>query len=253
MAEAERRATPGGWGWPLAPLSATLRGVQGQLPPRPAAARAPLDALFRACLPGSPREARLRRFAWGYLLFQAVLMLAVRVSDGAESFLEGAVARGWAILLLIQVFPLALAISREGVPDDSWARSLAELRGYAPADVVQSARSAPLRALRDLLVPAGMALLFWPGLLLLGDSPGRFALRLGIVLLLGLLSAVGALLLLGLGGLLGRHLPVARAPWALVILFWGPWILGGVAEIPALSLPGLFRMALDAVLGLAPP
>lgn len=232
--------------------------MQGQLPLQSAAAHAPLDALFRSCLPWAKTEIKVRRWVWGYLLFQAMLMLLVRISDGNDSFLEGAVARGWSILLLLQFHPLAIAVARNSPSPWStrseltWARSLASLRGYSVAMVEQRAKSVPWLSLRDFLGPASVALLLWPGVLLLGDTPTRFALRLLVLVLLGLLSSLSGLVLFGLGGIFRRYFSAGYAPWVLLLVVWGPWVLGELMKISAISLPGLFLMVQDAVLGLAP-
>ncbi|MDW8251626.1 MAG: hypothetical protein RMJ98_20210, partial [Myxococcales bacterium] len=137
--------------------------MQGQLPRRSFTSLAGLDELFAVTFPGLPLPPRLRRLVGGYLGLQALLMLVVRIGDGPEAFLEGAVARGWSVLLLLQAVPLAWRVARSGgkLRDES-AWPLADLLGVRPEDFAARARLAPLRTVLRSFLPALVALCAWP-------------------------------------------------------------------------------------------
>jgi hypothetical protein len=213
--------------------------VQGQLPRRSFSSPPLLDELLTAAMPGASPPRRLQRLVWAYLALQALLMLAVRVGDGHEAFLEGAVARGWSVLLLLQAFPMALAVARAGGKphvDEVW--TLADLLGVRPEDFAARARLAPLRALVRAFLPALGALLAWPLVLLLGTPADHLALRVLVVALLTLAALLGAAVILALGAAAGRLLPPERAPWALAALLGAPWLISLATDLPV-SLPGL--------------
>jgi hypothetical protein len=199
-----------------------------------------------------PRERLLRRLTWGYLVFQAALMVAVRVGDGSEAFLEGAAARGWSVVLWLQAVPAALAMARSGPLDDGLL-ALGEARGIPAATLLPRVHRAPWSRLLRALAPAAAALALWPLLLSLGAAPGAFALRLALLCLLLAIASLASLCLMGLALLLARLLPSGPAPRAFLLLLLGPWLLASLAGLPAeASLPGIYRALVGFVLGLAP-
>ena len=203
-------------------------------------------------MPG-PSSPSLRRLGWAYLGVQGGLMLVVRLADGGEAYLEGAVARGWSIFLLLQAIPAAVALARGGggvLDEGAW--TLADLQGIPREVFLARARLAPLRAQLRMFLPALLALGAWPAALLLGTPPAQLGLRLLVVVLLALAGLLGAAALLALGAAAGRWLPPTRAPWALLAFLLGPWLLASLADLPDhASAPGLFHALTRGILGLS--
>ena len=194
----------------------------------------------------------LQRLAWGYLGAQSLLMLMVRVGDGQAAYLEGAIARGWTVVLLLQIFPAALAMARTSKVFDPGVIALAEAHGHPEETIIARARHAPLRWLLRRIAPAALALGLWPALLMLGAPTGHLGRRWLVALLLALVSTTAAAALAGLGMAAGRWLQ-GRGSWGFSLFLWGPWALAALLDLPAeTSLPGFYRTLIGLVLGLAP-
>lgn len=240
--------------WPLRVRGATLRGVPGQLPRPVIPSLAALDAFLAATLPSPPAARPFRILSRVYLALQAFFLLVVRLADGSEAFLEGAVARGLGVMLLLQALPIALGVARGGgdAPDEG-AVALAGLRGYPRAAVLGRAIYAPLRAVGVAMAPALIALGLWPLFLSIDDEPLRLLQRIGLTALLCVAAMMAAAALVLLGVLVGRRVPGPRAPWALLALLVVPWVGAWALDLPReASLPGLYRSLIERLLGLAP-
>ncbi len=197
--------------------------MQGQLSRPVIRSYAPLDAFLAGTLPAPPGGRALRLLSWAYLAFQSLLLLIVSRSDGEDAFLEGATARGFSVILVLQALPLAMALARAGDELlDEGLLTLAEQRGYPREAVRRRAIYAPLRALLVAMGPALLALGLWPLLLSLGVGPARLLPRVGVTWMLCALALLAGAALLGLGRLLGRLLG-PRGSWALLALVVVPW------------------------------
>ena len=228
--------------------------MPGKLPrPTPAPLGA-LDALLSATAP-APFGGRLPRLLfWAFLVDQVVLLAVVRSGDGDKAVLEGGAARTLTVALWLRALPLALAAARHGRELlDEGVASLAALRGVAPAVVAQRATRAPLTALVRALTPALVVAGVWPLVLSAGDGAAALARKLSVLALLCALAVLAGVGLVSLGRWVGQRASSPRRAMAtLAALLLGPWLAVRLVDAPRmLSLPGLYRAAVDAVLRLA--
>lgn len=200
---------------------------------------------------GLPRHRRWAVAPGALCSLLALAMTVLRAVDGPSVFLDGVVARGAAVSTLLTALPLGFRLAKaQGGPFDPGLVGL--VGGYGVGSRRYLARAARLVArgamLRALVFVAPLALL---AAALSLPSPALVFSRLGVGLALcgvAALSAAG-LALLGLGAAFASQ---RRGQWLFVTCLLAPWVMASALDAKSASLPGLWRLSIDAALRLAP-
>jgi hypothetical protein len=210
-------------------------------PSRPA-----LDQLLRSRVLIGRRAGLI--FSVLYTAMLAVGMLIVRSADGPSAYLEGIVARGASLALLVASIPFAFRVAKEegNLRVDAGIVSLARLRGLDEDTVRRRATGAVLRVGMALPAFQTACLSALAVTLSLPDAALMTKRALSGVALTALTALSGAVLTSIALVLSDRAHRWGRFLFGSIL--FGPWILSALLPVDWLSLPGAFGELRDLVL-----